>query len=787
MKVYLLPKDIRTFNQTMFGYVQNVRGRQLPEQSLRIRSGGVINEPLNDHSRININPSYPLGVPIEQIYTLVSPVLYTIHKGNRLMETVSHHDRMPPLSHNLNHYAIWALGGLLVALGVVICAVGIPTRYDELVRIATLDTLAQSLGFTAQSYAAAMLALDLFFVLTWTGIAAFVFWRKRYEGRMIFFALTIFTVGIAEATFFGPTQMRLINGEWQAPSPITVPAEAFQTFSIASFLITLYMMPNGRFVPPWTRVATLLWAALTIVWFLFPDVPLNQNYGDTWDKTPELSALSTVFFIGSGVIAQVQRYRRSMDHIERQQIKWVVVGFVVAYVGGIVRHMPPSIVDYGGVGAIILMAFVVVLASAWPVCLAVAILRYRLWDIDILINRALVYSSLTAIIAGIYVLIVGSLSAMFQTTAQTGGNLLISLFATGLVAVLFQPIRDRLQRGVNRLMFGERDDPYGVLARLGQRLEASGAPDTVLSGIVETITQALKLPYAAIEYDLDGLTRTGAISGKPARESIRLPLVYQSETVGQLVVAPRTPGEKFSPPDQSLLENIARQAGAAVYTVRLHADLQRSRQRLVTAREEERRRLRRDLHDGLGPTLAAHTLKIGSARALYEHDPATANQLLAELESDLAHALADIRRLVYNLRPPALDQLGLVGAIRDCAAQYHHANNVQISVDAPEELPPLPAAVEVAAYRIVQEALTNVVKHAQARTCRIQLSLNGGLQVTVTDDGVGLPKAYRAGVGLASMQERAAELGGRCTIEPALGRGTQVYVCLPVSHESAVG
>jgi signal transduction histidine kinase len=270
---------------------------------------------------------------------------------------------------------------------------------------------------------------------------------------------------------------------------------------------------------------------------------------------------------------------------------------------------------------------------------------------------------------------------------------------------------------------------------------------------------------------------------------LRLPLVYQHEPIGELILAPRAPGEAFTPADRRLLEDLARQAAAAAHAVRLTldlqrltTDLQRAREHLVSAREEERRRLRRDLHDGLGPALAAQTLKVGSARALLTRDPSSADALLAGLEADIAAALADIRRLVYNLRPPTLDELGLLGAIRQHAAQYggNGASGLQIAVEAPEALLPLPAAVEVAAYRIVQEALTNVVRHAQARTCRIRLTLDDGLGLEIADDGVGLPTMRHAGVGLTAMRERAAELGGTCEITPAPGGGTHVCARLPL-------
>ncbi len=200
----------------------------------------------------------------------------------------------------------------------------------------------------------------------------------------------------------------------------------------------------------------------------------------------------------------------------------------------------------------------------------------------------------------------------------------------------------------------------------------------------------------------------------------------------------------------------------------------------MTAREEERRRLRRDLHDGLGPQLAALTLKLETARNRLGSDP-LAETLLAELTQRTQAAVADIRRLVYALRPPALDELGLVSALAEQAAQYSQ-NGLSVSVEAPEQLPPLPAAVEVAAYRIVQEALTNVVRHARANACVLRIALDetaGVLCPDVWDDGHGLPSTLRQGVGLQSMRERAEELGGMCTVENVPAGGVRVRALLP--------
>jgi signal transduction histidine kinase len=255
-----------------------------------------------------------------------------------------------------------------------------------------------------------------------------------------------------------------------------------------------------------------------------------------------------------------------------------------------------------------------------------------------------------------------------------------------LVAVLFQPLRERLQRGVNHLLYGQRDEPYAVLSRLGQRLEATLAPEAVLPSIVETVREALKPPYAALGLRQNDKLEPAAASGEPGGEMLRLPLIYQHEHVGELHLGPRSPGETFSPADRRLLEDVARQAGVAAHAVRLTAELQRSRERLVSAREEERRRLRRDLHDELAPTLAALGLTAATARDRSKEDPTTA-ALLDELYAGLRGAVGEIRRLVYELRPPALDELGLVAALRERAAQYNDSHmadtqSLQVTVEA---------------------------------------------------------------------------------------------------------
>jgi signal transduction histidine kinase len=419
-----------------------------------------------------------------------------------------------------------------------------------------------------------------------------------------------------------------------------------------------------------------------------------------------------------------------------------------------------------------------------------------LWNIDFILNRALVYGALTAGIVALYILLVGALSLLSQTT----GNLLISLLATGLIAFLFQPLRERLQRGVNRLVYGERHDPYAALSRLGRRLEASLAPEAVLPTVVTTVREVLKLSYVAIylKQEPDGY-KIIAESAAPALRSENgriivsgmehegqcIPLIHQGETLGYLVLGPRGANEAFNSTDLRLLDDLAPQVGVAVHAVRLTADLQHSREQLVLAREEERRRLRRDLHDDLAPTLASLGLTASTAADLISTNPTTATNLVKELQSEIRATVGNIRRLVYDLRPPTLDELGLLAAIRERAAQYSNApSGVHMTVDAPTELPALPAAVEVAAYRIVQEALENVSKHSRARQCAIRFANHDGLEIEITDDGIGLPPNITPGVGLRSMRERAEELGGSCVIERGMHGGTRVLARLPIGESN---
>jgi signal transduction histidine kinase len=692
--------------------------------------------------------------------------------------------------------AAW-LAVFVLAIG-VFCA-SVPGYYEWLHDFADpdLDSAAirdnlRALGISVDFYAAFLFSLRLISVAVWVVVGVVIFLRRSDDWMALFTSLTLITFAVFYL-FDGHTA--LVE---QHPA-LRPPVNVLAFVGSVSFALFFYLFPDGRLVPRWARWLLVLWIAHEAPYYFLPGSVL-----DTERSFPPLDFALDLSLLCVGIGAQVYRYRRVSGPVQRQQTKWVVFGLVTSVLGLIVLTLlftsSGTLAQFGSPYTFVILAGIRGFLLLIPLSIGLAILRHRLWDIDAVINRTLVYGALTASIIAIYALIVGSLGSLLQARDNLFDDSVVSLFAAGCVAVIFTPLRQRLQRWVNSFMYGERDDPYGVLSRLGQRLEAALEPRTVLPTIVETVAGALKLPYAAIAMKRNDDFEVAAVHGSPTGEEINLPLNYAGETVGKLILSPRTSGESFSSADRRLLEDLARQVELAVHAVRLTADLQRSRERLVSAREEERRRLRRDLHDGLGPTLATLSLGLDVSLKMLENDPREAEAMMRELKSQTQGAVVDIRRLVYGLRPPALDDLGLVPAIREQVSKYGYlsddspgepgkaavSNGLVFSMEAPGELPPLPAAVEVACYRIAQEAITNVVRHAGARRCRVRLSIAQAgeeLELEVTDDGTGLPEGYRAGVGMSSMAERAAELGGACVVEKNAEGGTRVLARLPLFAE----
>lgn len=406
-------------------------------------------------------------------------------------------------------------------------------------------------------------------------------------------------------------------------------------------------------------------------------------------------------------------------------------------------------------------------AIAWGV------LRHGLWDVRLIVRRTVTWLVLTG-------LLVALLSAGVAVAGRTVGL----VGAAALATVVVVPLERRLRRAVDRLLFGDRFEPYAVLSSLGADLEAAGDPVDGLERLVATIRASLKVAYAAVELADAGVA---AVSGTPPSTQdgtvVRLPVRSHGRDMGWLVVGQNAGDRPFTDADRLLLDDLARQAGAAAGSVSLTAALQQSRQRLVNAREEERRRLRRELHDGVASALTAINLKVDSAASIAATDPARTASILNGVQADVSGTLNEVRRVVADLRPPALEDLGLFGALNQLAARFDSAGlRVQLDAEPVAPASALPAAVELALYRIATEALQNVARHSGARSCTVRLRVVGAAAVlAVEDDGNGMIVA-NGGLGLSGMAERADELGGTFSYGRRNGgaSGSIVIASLPV-------
>jgi signal transduction histidine kinase len=467
----------------------------------------------------------------------------------------------------------------------------------------------------------------------------------------------------------------------------------------------------------------------------------------------------------------VVRFRRASGQ-ERQQLKWsAAVG--VVQLGFFVVNLFLSALH----GLLYDAVVWAVLFSAMYAAIGIAVLKHRLYDIDRLLNRTLVYGLLTVGGVGVYVGVVKGTEWLLREGVGLGGSLL----ATAVIAVGFAPARDRLQRWVDRRLYGDRHDPVRAMARLGERLRdaPSGVPGgDVLAGVLQGVCETLRLPSASLRVE-DGVEV--ATSGQPGTASESIPLEHEGKRVGVLLVGVRSGEDALGAADRQVLEVLAAPVAVALQAVLLSQELQRSRERLVAAREEERRRLRRDLHDGLGPILTAVTLKADAARSALDTAPDRADALLAELRGDAKQAIGDLRRVIYDLRPAALDELGLLGALSQQVDRFGR-QGLLIILHAPPTLPVLPAAVEVAAYRIVTEALTNIARHAHAHQVTITVAIDGDLCLEVQDDATTSTtngNGWRPGTGLQSMNERVTEVGGTLQAGPTPAGG-RVQASLPL-------
>ena len=545
----------------------------------------------------------------------------------------------------------------------------------------------------------------------------------------------------------------------QLSAPLWIPV----LFVPVSVLLVRY--PTGEVDGRWgRRFDRAAWTGFLLVWVAYAgsanavtdEVPAGHRAVALPDAASAvLGALGGVLLLG-GTLAilghTVVRLRRS-DARERAALLLLLVAATAAAVFIFATNTGPlAMTAYGSI----------------LVAIAVGVLRYNALGIEVVVRRTLLYALLTALVLLAFVGISAGLARLLPTGPTP------QIVAAALIAVGLAPARERLQGLVDRLLYG-REDPAVTLRRLGDSMGATPS-EGLLVAVTANLTEALRVDGVEV-VAADGTPV--ASWGHPDR-IVSLPLTFAGQDLGELRVGTRR-GEPLGRADRALLETVTPLIAAVVHAVRLAEDLRAERNRVVAATERERSRLRQELHDGLGPSLTGIGLGLEAAQS--SGLPPRALELVTRLRDEVTAALEETRRIIDDLRPAPLDDGDLVAALRhrvDTAA----AAGLAVSLRVEGALPLLPPDVEAAAFRIVEEALTNVVRHAQASTCTVTVRADGELRVTVDDDGVGLTgtelRPRRGGVGLWSMRDRAARLGGTLEVRP-LTRGTRIGLVLPLT------
>ena len=576
-----------------------------------------------------------------------------------------------------------------------------------------------------------------------------------------------------------------------------------------ALLVTLVLLlfPDGRLPSPrWRPVAWLSAAAVLVatVGLALGAVPRSSTLVVNADGTVsaaqrimDTQILGTIpFLLGLVCVAGlIVRFRRSRGP-ERQQLKWFTYGGVVFAAGIVGSFLTTLNTDTPPQWANAIQQLSTV---AIPIAIAIAVLKYRLYDIDVVISRTLVYGSLAAFITAVYVGIVVGVGTLIGSGGQP--NLVLSIIATAIVAVAFQPVRERLQKVANRLVYGKRATPYEVLSQFSERVAETYAADEALPRMARVLAEGTgaeraqvwlrsgdAIRLAASWPEADGATRARepvSVEGQLMPDlggQQAVPVRHHGELLGALTVTKRQ-GESLTPIEQKLVDDLAHQAGLVLKNVGLTAellarleDLRASRQRLVAAQDDERRRLERNLHDGAQQNLVAIKVKLGLAEMLAGKDAARARQLLAELKADTDTTLDTLRDLARGIYPPLLADKGLGAALE---AQARKAT-VPVEVVA-DGLGRYPQEVEAAVYFCVLEALQNIQKYAEASRATVRLlGSNGTVTFEVEDDGRGFdPATARRGAGMTNMADRLDALGGGIELETKPGAGVRLRGTIP--------
>ena len=410
---------------------------------------------------------------------------------------------------------------------------------------------------------------------------------------------------------------------------------------------------------------------------------------------------------------------------------------------------------------------------AVPVAVAVGVLRYRLLGVEVVVRRTLQFTVLTLLVVAVYAGVTAAMSAVVSD--ETGSRVV----AAAAVALVLLPLRDRLQGWVDRLVYGARRDPLGAIRQVGASVSAVSADP--LPAVVDSVADAVRASYVAIT-DADGTILAATGTERPAAR-VASPLTVAGEQVGELIICPARGESSLRAADTRVITALIAPVAAIVHASMLARRLASAHERTLAAAGRERSRIRRDLHDGLGPSLSGVALGLEAVQAALPRDTATAAELTARMRTEVASAVEDVRRIIDELRPAALEDVGLAQALRERAASLaaRSASGMVVDVSVADPIPELPESVETAAFRIAEEAMTNVLRHAHASRCEVRLEVDGALVISVSDDGVGLPGQTRPdGIGLTSMRQRADDLGGCCTVGPAVPSGVIVRARLPL-------
>jgi signal transduction histidine kinase len=630
--------------------------------------------------------------------------------------------------------------------------------------------------------------------MTVTG--AILLWRLAWHPIamiLLFFGAAYSVDGLASAW------VNFATVSWQDAPLVEAAFQVNQRFSglalIAMPLVLVLFptgkLPTGRIVRATAVVSICLSVVPILALTLMPWHELHARFGDpdpsvgrwwrgrewglelppgVWNAVAAAAMPALILGVVLSALVLLDR-RRGADAELRHQLKWIVwAGALFSALFALGYTVLPYYIGQ-----------LAVIAGTTLVCVAIliAVSRYRLYSIDQLVSWTVVYAVLVAAVLLVDMVLIAFVGAFM-------GDQAIAIASVLLVFLAYAPLRERLLGWVGRLVNGTRGDPYGVVSSLAGRLEDATDPDDQLMHVARSVALAFASPYVAVQVEQPDGRRLVASHGWTSGQTVTMPLTYRRTHIGQLEMAPGRRAH-LSRRDERLLGDVVRQAAAAVRATVLSQELQAIREQLVTAREEERHRLRRDLHDGLGPTLAGVQLRIEAARNLSRTDPAETDELLASAVDGITDAVADIRRLAHDLRPPALDDLGLARAVGQVCKRFSADGPGTVQVDYRHDVPDdLPAAIEVAVYRVVSEALVNVQRHALASRVEVRVfeDFEGSLIVEVADDGIGIDKDAPAGVGLRSMRERADELGGRLEVAERDGGGTLVRAVLPLPSQA---